>query len=157
MDKNFTNFYNNLIHLTRNKNIYKDFLNKDSFSDRLIIFLFHFAFFLNIFKSNSSKNDLQDIFDHIFKQLEISIREIGYGDASINKKMKDYVNIFYLILSKIEPWDKFDSTKKKDVFSDYLNLNKETSYIVEYFENYRIYLRKNTFNSLIKSVNKYNF
>ena len=94
MNKDFTNFYNNLVHLTRNKNIYKDFINQDSFPDRLIIFLFHFAFFLNVFKSNSLKTELQDVFDHIFKQLEISIREIGYGDASINKKMKNYINIF---------------------------------------------------------------
>ena len=42
--------------------------------------------------------DLQKIHDHIFKQIELSIREIGYGDVSINKKMKDYVNLFYLIL-----------------------------------------------------------
>ncbi len=157
MNKDFTNFYNNLVHLTRNKNIYKDFINQDSFSDRLIIFLFHFAFFLNVFKSNSLKTELQDIFDHIFKQLEISIREIGYGDASINKKMKNYVNIFYLILSKIEPWMTLNITEKKEIFSTYLNLNKESSHIVEYFENYRIYLKKSTFNSLIKSVNKLNF
>ena len=157
MNKDFTNFYNNLVHLTRNKNIYKDFINQDSFSDRLIIFLFHFAFFLNVFKSNSLKNELQDIFDHIFKQLEISIREIGYGDASINKKMKNYINIFYLILSKIETWKTINITEKKEIFSTYLNLNKESSYIVEYFEKYRIYLKKSTFNSLIKSVNKLNF
>ena len=157
MNKDFTNFYNNLVHLTRNKNIYKDFINQDSFSDRLIIFLFHFAFFLNVFKSNSLKTELQDIFDHIFKQLEISIREIGYGDASINKKMKNYLNIFYLILSKIEPWMTLNITEKKEIFSTYLNLNKESAHIVEYFENYRIYLKKSTFNSLIKSVNKLNF
>ena len=157
MNKDFTNFYNNLVHLTRNKNIYRDFINQDSFSDRLIIFLFHFAFFLNVFKSNSLKTELQDIFDHIFKQLEISIREIGYGDASINKKMKNYINIFYLILSKIEPWETININEKKEIFSAYLNLNKESSHIVEYFENYRIYLKKSTFNSLIKSVNKLNF
>ena len=157
MNKDFTNFYNNLVHLTRNKNIYKDFINQDSFSDRLIIFLFHFAFFLNVFKSNSLKTELQDVFDHIFKQLEISIREIGYGDASINKKMKNYINIFYLILSKIEPWETININEKKEIFSDYLDLNNESSYIVEYFENYRIYLKKSTLNSLIKSVNKPNF
>ena len=157
MNKDFTNFYNNLVHLTRNKNIYRDFINQDSFSDRLFIFLFHFAFFLNVFKTDSSKTELQDIFDHIFKQLEISIREIGYGDASINKKMKNYINIFYLILSKIEPWETININEKKEIFSDYLNLNKESSYIVEYFEKYRIYLKKSTFNSLIKSVNNPNF
>ena len=116
MNKDFINFYNNLVYLTRNKSIYKDFINQDTFSDRLIIFLFHFAFFLNVFKSDSLKNAMQDVFDHVFKQLETSIREIGYGDASINKKMKNYINIFYLILSKIETWDSFNMSKKKRNF-----------------------------------------
>ena len=30
--------------------------------------------------------------------------EIGYGDVSVNKKMKEYVNLFYSILEKIEFW-----------------------------------------------------
>ena len=63
MDINYINFYNNLIHLTRNKTLYKDFTIQDTFSDRLIIFLFHFAFFLNVFKSESNKKILQEIFE----------------------------------------------------------------------------------------------
>ena len=157
MNKDFTNFYNNLVHLTRNKMIYKDFIKQDSFSDRLIIFLFHFAFFLNIFRSNNIKNELQDVFDQVFKHLESSIREIGYGDATINKKMKNYINIFYLILLKIEKWETFNISKKKQIFSEYLDLKHESSYLMKYFDNYRIFLKKNTFNSLIKSVNKLNF
>ena len=39
------------------------------------------------------KSILQDIYDFIFRQIELSIREIGYGDQSINKKMKDYLNL----------------------------------------------------------------
>ena len=45
-----------------------------------------------------SKKDSQDLFDFIIRQIELSIREIGYGDVSVNKKMKDYVNLFYSIL-----------------------------------------------------------
>ena len=30
---------------------------------------------------------------------------MGYGDVSINKNMKKYVNFFYDILSKIDNWD----------------------------------------------------
>ena len=69
MDISYINFYNNLVHLTRNKILYKDFTSQDTFSDRLVIFLFHFAFFLNVFKSNSNKNLLQTVFDYVFKQL----------------------------------------------------------------------------------------
>jgi cytochrome b pre-mRNA-processing protein 3 len=43
---------------------------------------------------------LQEIYDFNFRQLELSIREIGYGDQSINKKMKDYINLFHAMFQK---------------------------------------------------------
>ena len=157
MDNNYINFYNNLVDLTRNKTIYKDFTDQDTFSDRLIVFLFHYAFFLNVFKSNSQRNINQSVFDYIFKQLEISIREIGYGDASINKKMKSYINIFYSILTKIDDWENLDQESQNQIFKFYLNIKKESFVLSEYFEKYRNYLKKSTFNSLLKGVIKPNF
>ena len=152
MDNNYINFFNNLIHLTRNKALYKDFTNEDTFSDRLIIFLFHFAFFLNVFKSSVEKKVMQSIFDYIFKQLELSIREIGYGDASINKKMKNYVNVFYSILSQIENWETLDSVNQNQIFENYLNISRESLIFPQYFNKYKNYLKKNTFHSLLKNV-----
>ena len=157
MNISYINFYNNLIHLTRNKILYKDFTSQDTFSDRLVIFLFHFAFFLNVFKSNSLKNSLQKVFDYIFKHLELSIREIGYGDASINKKMKTYVNTFYSILDKVDKWDTLSNDSKYQIFKDYLNIKNDSLILRKYFDNYRQYLKKNTFNSLSKGVIKPNF
>ena len=102
MNNNFLNIYNNLIKLTRNKKLYENISNNESFSDRLIMFFLHFAFFLKLFKNQTSKKNLQDLYDFIFKQIELSIREIGYGDASINKKMKEYVNLMYAIIGSVE-------------------------------------------------------
>ncbi len=157
MNNKYINFYNNLVNLTRNKKLYKNFTNQDTFSDRLVLLLFHFAFFLNVFKSSSKKETLQEIFDYTFNQLELSIREMGYGDASINKKMKNYVNIFYAILNKIENWDLIDENKKDKIVCDYLDLDAKSSLFSNYFNNYRNYLKKNTFNSIIKGVIKPNF
>lgn len=157
MDNNYINFYNNLVDLTRNKILYKDFTYQDTFSDRLVIFLFHFAFFLNVFKSNSQRNILQTVFDYIFKQLEISLREIGYGDTAINKRMKSYVNFFYSILNKIDDWENLDREGQKQIFKFYLNIKNESFVLTEYFEKYRNYLKKSTFNSLLKGVIKPNF
>ena len=157
MDNNYINFYNNLVDLTRNKILYKDFTYQDTFSDRLVIFLFHFAFFLNVFKSNSQRNILQTVFDYIFKQLEISLREIGYGDTAINKRMKSYVNFFYSILNKIDDWENLDREGQKKIFKFYLNIKNESFVLTEYFEKYRNYLKKSTFNSLLKGVIKPNF
>ena len=135
MNNNYINFYNNLVNLTRNKNLYNEFTKEDTFSDRLLIFLFHFAFFLNVFKSKSLKNPLQNLFDYIFKQLELSIREIGYGDQSINKKMKDYINIFHSMVSEIHFWDTLTRLEKLKKFSIFLSDFNNIEHLLDYFEN----------------------
>ena len=152
MKKNYLNIYNNLIKLTRNKTLYENSTNMETFSDRLIIFFFHFAFFLKIFKKKTSKKEIQKLYDFIFKQLELSIREIGYGDASINKKMKEYVNVMYSIIDKVELWEKLDLTSKTKLFSDFIEVNKNSSFFVNYFDKYLLYLSKNSFNYFTKDV-----
>ena len=154
MKNNYINIYNNLINLTRNKNLYKDFTNEDTFSDRLILFLFHFAFFLRFFKSKSNPKTLQDIYDYIFNQLELSIREIGYGDASINKKMKDYINIFYSILEKINSWDNLDVDAKSKILTNFLNFEGNLTELSNYFDNYSSNLKNKTLNYYTKGVIK---
>jgi len=152
MTNKYINIYNNLVNLTRNKNLYKNFLNQDTFSDRLILFLFHFAFFLKVFKTDNEKKIMQDVYDHIFKQLELSIREIGYGDASINKKMKIYINNFHSILEKINNWENLSNNHKEEILSSFLNNEYNKSHLVDYFDNYLVNLKKNTLNSYIKGV-----
>ena len=115
MNNLYLNIYNNLIKLTRNKNLYNQKL-QDSFYDRMIIFFFHLAFLLKIFKNIESKNMLQMFFDFSVRQLELSIREIGYGDASINKKMKDYVNLLFSIIDKIDNWENLEIKDKITIF-----------------------------------------
>ena len=48
--------------------------NNESFSDRLIIFFIHFAFFLKIYKNRNIKKEIQNLYDFIFKQIELSLR-----------------------------------------------------------------------------------
>ena len=148
----YINIYNNLVKLTRNKNLYLNLKNNDSFSDRLIILLFHFGFFLKIYKVSMSKNESQDIFDSFIKQIELSIREIGYGDVSVNKKMKDYVNLFYLILGKIENWETLKLDKKKEAFEDLLNIKEDNDSFVKYFDKYSAFLSNNTLKFFTKDI-----
>ena len=55
MSLKYTNFYNNLIKLTTNKKLYEGLTKQDTFEDRLILFLIHFAFFLNVYKIKIQK------------------------------------------------------------------------------------------------------
>ena len=153
MKTEYLNFYNNLIKLTTNKFLYKGVVNKqDSFTDRLTLFLLHFAFILKQFKNKENDKKLQEIYDFCFRQLELSIREIGYGDQSINKKMKNYINLFHKIITDIHFWDKLDTNEKLNKFSELLfNFNKLDKLVV-YFDNFNKDLSKKTLNSYIKSV-----
>ena len=149
---NYINFYNNLIKLTTNKLLYKNLGKQDTFNDRLIIFLFHFAFFLKVFKSAENEKILQNIYDFNFRQLELSIREIGYGDQSINKKMKDYINTFHAIVSDVHFWDDLDIKKKKEIILNFLANFNNIDELVEYFDEFIENLSKKTLNSYLKSV-----
>ena len=155
MNNNYINIYNNLVKLTRNKELYKDFENQDTFSDRLLFFLLHFAFFLKIYKENNDKKLLQKIYDFVFRQVELSIREIGYGDQSINKKMKDYLNLFYGMIDKIHNWDELSIESRATLLEKFLDNAINVEYLVDYFEKYRLNLINSTLNSHIKGVVKH--
>ena len=154
MNPNFINIYNNLIKLTTNKFLYNGLKKQDSFSDRLILFLVHFAFFLKVYKNKENTQILQKIYDFNFRQLELSIREIGYGDQSINKKMKVYINLFHSILSEIHFWGKLNRDEKVKKLSSFLEDFNNIDFLVEYFDKYNDNLTKKTLNSYIKSVSK---
>ena len=110
------------------------------------------AFFFKVYKKRENKDLLQDIYDFIFKQLELSIREIGYGDQSINKKMKDYLNIFHSMLDKFHFWEELDFDQKKKEISKFVLKSQNQSNLIEYFEKYLLLLKNNTLNSYLKSV-----
>ena len=152
MNDKYIHIYNNLINFTRNKELYINLDRDDNFSDRLTIFLLHFSFFLKNFKNEQNKNILQDIYDFNFRQLELSIREIGYGDQSINKKMKDYINLFHSMVSEIHFWDDLSKDEKLKKISFFLRDFKNYDYLLDYFDNFNENLSKKTLNSYLKSV-----
>ena len=147
----FINIFNNLIKLTRNKNLYNH--NKqDTFYDRMIIFFFHIGFLLKNYKEIETKDNLQNFFDFSVKQLELSIREIGYGDATINKKMKDYINLLFSLIDKIDNWEKLNTDQKLKIIKDYVDDVKDYNIYLDYIEKYRSFLTKNSFNNLSKDI-----
>ncbi len=152
MNSDNLNIYNNLVKLTRNKKLYQNLKNNDTFSDRLVILLLHFGFFLKVYKDNVSKKEAQNLFDFFIRQIELSIREIGYGDVSVNKKMKDYVNLFYSILEKIEKWDYLEKSEKINLIADLMNIYKDNDLIVNYLDKYKDFLSKNPLKKFSKDI-----
>ena len=152
MKSKYINVYNSLIKLTTNKSLYRGLIKPDTFSDRLIFFLLHFAFFLKVYKNEKNSKILQDIYDFNFRQLELSIREIGYGDQSINKKMKDYLNIFHSIISEIHFWEDYSKDEKKKKILLFLKNIEENDYLIDYFNDFKEDLEKKNLNYFLKSV-----
>tara|TARA_B100000674_G_scaffold498465_1_gene536963 strand:+ start:909 stop:1382 length:474 start_codon:yes stop_codon:yes gene_type:complete len=152
MNNKYLNVYNNLIKLTRNKSLYLNLINNETFSDRIIFLLLHMSFFFKVYKKSSPKDVLQNIHDLIFKQIEISIREIGYGDVSINKNMKKYVNFFFDILNKIDSWDSYLLDKKIEILNSIINKPKNISFYTDYFDKLTIFYKNNTLNYFTKEI-----
>ena len=151
MNDIYLNIYNNLIKLTRNKKLYNH--NKqDTFYDRMIIFFFHLGFLLKVYKNIETKDNLQKFFDYCVRQVELSIREIGYGDATINKKMKEYVNLLFSVIDNIDNWEMMNNSDRKAIFSTFVQDVLNTDDYVNYFDKYRNFLTKNTFKNLSKDI-----
>ena len=123
----------------------------------MTLFLLHFSFFLKNYKNEENKKILQEIYDYNFRQLELSIREIGYGDMSINKKMKTYVNLLYSIINRIDKWENYSFQQKIDILKIFIEIKDNNEKFLDYFENYSNYLSKITLNSFTKSVREHKF
>ena len=92
--------YNTLLQLSRNLYFYSKINLKDTFETRIYLMFVHFSIILIIFKIK--KNEFpQKSYDNLFYAIENNLRELGFGDVAVNKKMKDLNKIFYDILLKI--------------------------------------------------------
>ena len=97
--------YITLLTLSRDIFFYKKLEMKDDFETRLYLMFIHFSIILKVFKKKGSKFN-QSLYDSLFHNIENSIREMGYGDVTVNKKMKDFNNFLYDILLKLEKENK---------------------------------------------------
>ena len=155
MNKKYLNIYNILINFSRNKELYQNLRGEDDFSDRLSLFLLHFSFFLKNFKNDENKKILQEIYDFNFRQLELSIREIGYGDQSINKKMKDYINLFHSMVSEIHFWNDLNRPDKLKIINKFLDHFNNNEKLLDYFDDFNKNLSKKNLNFYLKSVSNH--
>ena len=125
------NLYNILLTLSRNLFFYKDINLPDVFETRIYLMFMHFSILLKIYKKRNIKFD-QQTYDFFFHNIEYNLRELGFGDVSVNKKMKDLNKIFYDILLKI------DTNKSSQVFK--INYSLVIKYFNEFDDkNPRIY------------------
>ena len=95
------NLYNILLSLSRNIFFYKKINLPDNFETRIYLMFMHFSIMMIISKKKDVKFD-QKSYDFLFYNIENNMRELGYGDVAVNKKMKELNKILYDILLKFE-------------------------------------------------------
>ena len=122
--KHNTDLYNILLKLSRNIFFYKKIQLNDSFETRIFLMFFHFSILMIIFKKKGEKFD-QNEYDNVFNSIEYNLRELGFGDVSVNKKMKDFNKILYDILLKIDDNSANDFKLNKKLVTKYFTTLKE--------------------------------
>lgn len=126
--------------MSRNIFFYKDLSFKDTFETRVYLMFFHYAIILIISKKKQYKID-QKNYNNLFYSIENNLRELGLGDISVNKKMKNLNKIFYDILLKLNN-EKSNLVLNKDIFIKYFenlaqngdNLKKCEMYFERFYE-----------------------
>ena len=131
-----TDLYNTLLTLSRNLFFYNKINLNDAFETRIYLMFIHFSIMMMIFKKKGKKFD-QKAYDDLFFNIENNLRELGFGDVSVNKKMKDLNKILYDILLKINNSENDSFNINKNLILKYFNqLNDDEFQKYVVFERY---------------------
>ena len=126
-----------MLTLSRNLYFYDKIKLKDSFETRIYLMFLHFSIILMIFKKNQNKFP-QLSYDSLFFSIENDLRELGFGDVAVNKKMKDLNKILYDILLKVNTSNNNLKINKKLILKYFPNLDEVNSKKYELFSEYFI-------------------
>ena len=112
--------YQSIIDNSRSKIFYINMDVDDSFESRFDLVILHsFIIFQYFIERNDKKNQLsQSLFDFMFNDFENNLREMGYGDIAVNKRMKKFISAFYgRILSYSNSYAEYKKNKSLSDFS----------------------------------------
>ena len=158
--KHNSNLYNNLLTLSRNIFFYKIIKLDDSFETRIYLMFLHFSIMMIVSKKKGVKLD-QDLYDSLFFNIEYNLRELGFGDVSVNKKMKDLNKILYDILLKLtDPKSKIFIINKNLITIYFEGLKHAEDDIYQKFEQYFLdfyqFCSELSYENMIRNLHKFN-
>ena len=131
---------------------------KDTFETRIYLMFIHFSIILIISRKLKVKFS-QKSYDNLFHSIENNLRELGFGDVAVNKKMKELNKILYDILLKVNKSDT-DVVINKDLIIKYFpqldDLNsKKYELFNQYFINFYHFCFELTPETVIKDALKF--
>jgi len=159
--------YQNIIERSRLKFFYLDKEVDDTLESRFDLIVFHSFIVFQFFREMKIVNNPlpQNLFDFMFKDFENNLREMGFGDVAVNKKMKVFISAFYGRISNYSMGvELYRIQKDKQKLFDTIRNNiykngKVSSKSVDFFVEYLL-LNLNSFmkNSLEDNISKrFNF
>ena len=103
----------------------------------------------------------QKSYDELFHNIEYNLRESGFGDVTVNKKMKELNKILYDILLKIDLNLNNKFTINDNLFKKYFDIrkdeNKDKLYkFTTYFKEFFNFCFELPVDSMIKDAIKFN-
>ena len=142
------NIYTNIVKTSRNKIFFLDFKVNDTIESRFDIIILHsfivFYFFIDGEKKRSELPQL--LFDHMFADFDSNLREMGFGDIAVNKRMKQFIKAFYGRISNYSKGlSQFKELNSDKVLKDTIikNIYKDTNSEVECINFWREYIVNN--------------
>ena len=159
--KHNNKLYNKLTELSRNKFFYRDTQLMDSFQTRILLIFFHLSIILKISKKSNLKKKTQEIFDNVFQNIEYHMRELGHGDVSVNKNMKNLNKIFYDILYNLDQ-DLYDTEKSKKLLLKYFfskdkSDDEKATKLGNYFQKFRDFCFDLDVNNMLNGSINFNY
>ena len=155
--------YNNLLFLSRNKFFYENIKLPDTFETRIYLMFFHFSILMIIFKKKGRKFHQQK-YDKLFHFIEYNLRELGFGDVTVNKKMKELNKILYDILLKLDlsKTDNKDFSVNYNIVKNYFffknsDKSNDSKQIANYFVNFFDFCFELPLDSVINDIKKFKF
>ena len=155
--KHNTDLFNTLLLLSRDLFFYNRVKLKDSYETRVYLMFMFFSIILQVFKQKKEKF-LQDEYDNLFFCIENNLRELGFGDVAVNKKMKDLNKILYDILLKVNnDKDGFQMNKSLVLkyFTEIDDLSKKYQVFDDYFTKFYHFCFELNTKTMIKDAIKF--
>ena len=148
------NLYNLIIIQSRNKEFYKSFQVPDTIDGRFELIVLHYFFIDSIFNYDIKNDEFikQELLDIMYKDFDMSLREMGVGDLSVGKKIYQMTEAFsgrliaYRQLTNDKDVLKVKKTIKNNIYGTIKNID----------DKYLELMKKYIFDS-IKLINKINF
>ena len=121
----------------------------------------HFSIFMIISKKKKSKFD-QKTYDFLFHNIEYNLRELGFGDVTVNKKMKEFNKILYDILLKLDLEKDNDKSFKinsnliENYFISFKDKNKSNlPQFIDYLSNFYNFCFELSLDNMIEDSKKF--